>query len=136
MNDLGDQLTEQFFPFNNSDKYRDTTTLEEGKKYLRAALKIFQPVQNVYKMIETYKILKTKINYETDPEELKSLVSDFAVYALEHGRSELALENLQHAYWLIDVIQRKNSKANLDVNSQQKARERKELAQRIGFTGL
>lgn len=68
-------------------------------------------------MIETYKILKTKINYETDPEELKSLVSDFAVYALEHGRSELALENLQHAYWLIDVIQRKNSKANLDVNS-------------------
>jgi hypothetical protein len=57
------------------------------------------------------------------------------MYASEHGKSELALENLQHAYYLIDLIHRKKKLAN-QADYEAKRREREELSKKIGFTGI
>ena len=55
-------------------------------------------------VIETYKLLKTKYNEANESLQLKEVLEEFAEYAAKHGRKELAIENLQYAYHLIDPI--------------------------------
>lgn len=68
---------------------------------------MYKPVRNVFKAIETYKLLMARFNEKDNPLELKDLLIEFAEYAVAHGRKELAIEKLQHAYFLLDIIHKK-----------------------------
>ncbi len=48
-----------------------------------------------------------RFNEKDNPLELKDLLIEFAEYAVAHGRKELAIEKLQHAYFLLDIIHKK-----------------------------
>lgn len=101
---------------------------DEAKRSLRFAIRLFDSISNVHRVIESYRCLVTK----SEGIDLKDALVEFADYAARHGRIELAIEVYQHAYSAINEAYDSDKGSSLAIKKQ----EREAIAAKIGMVGV